>query len=108
MKRILLDESLPRPVRQVLADLDIFTVQEMGWAGLQNGDLLSSAQESFDVLLTGDKNIRFQQNLGKLMIGVVIAAGKSTKLEDLLPLIPGIRKAIEAVLPGRYIEVEPE
>ncbi len=108
MKRILMDESLPRPLRRVLVDLEIVTVQEAGWAGFENGDLLSVAQEHFDVLLTGDKNIRFQQNLDEFSIGVVVAAGKSTKLEDLLPLVPGMRRAIDTVKPGRYLEVDSE
>lgn len=105
MRRVLLDESLPRQLVGVLADLEVVTVLEAGWAGKKNGALLDLAQDQFDVLLTGDKNLRFQQNLAKYSIGVVVAAGRSTKLEDVLPLVPGLREAISNVAPGDAEEV---
>ena len=105
MRQILLDEGLPKPLARVLADLEIVTVQDAGWAGTENGELLGLAQERFDVLLTGDRNIRFQQNLAKFTIGVVIVAGGSTKIEDLLPLVPRIREAIATVSHGTFIEI---
>ena len=105
MRRVLLDESLPRPLAEVLTDLDVVTVLEAGWAGKKNGELLDLAQREFDVLLTGDKNLRFQQNLAQYSIGLVVAAGRGTKLEDLLPMVPALREAIGAVAPGSFIEV---
>ena len=59
MRRVLLDESLPRQLVGILADLEVVTVLEAGWAGKTNGELLELAQEKFDVLLTGDRNLRF-------------------------------------------------
>ena len=106
MRRVLLDESLPRPLLRVLTDLDIVTVQEAGWAGLGNGALLEAAHKTYDVLLTADKNLRFQQNVDRFSIGIVVTAGRSTKLEDLLPLVPLIRAAIEEVGPGQVVEVD--
>lgn len=107
MKRILLDESLPRQLSPVLEGLDVVTVVDAGWAGKANGELLALAQREFDVLLTGDRNLGFQQNLTRYDIGVVVAAGRSTKLEDILPLIPRLRKAIDEVRSGEIREVEP-
>ncbi len=57
------------------------------------------------MLLTGDRNLRFQQNLANYSIGVVVAAGRSTKLEDILPLVPRLREAIVCVGPGEVEEV---
>lgn len=101
MRRVLLDESLPRQLVGVLADLEVVTVLEAGWAGKTNGELLELAQENLGVLLTGDRNIRFQQNVAKYSIGVVVAAGRSTKLEDILPLVPALREAINTSRPAR-------
>lgn len=108
MKRVLLDESLPRQLAGVLADLGVATVLETGCAGKSNGELLRLAQEEFDVLLTADKNIRFQQNVLKYDIGIVVAAGRGRKLEDILPLVPSLREAIESVTPGTVLEVGAE
>lgn len=64
--RILLDESLPRPLGRLLVGHDVSTVADEAWTGLDNGALLRQAAENFDVLLTADRNIEFQQNLAKL------------------------------------------
>lgn len=88
MKRVLADELLPRPLLKSFDAFDIKTVAEQGWAGKTNGELLRLAEPLFDVLLTGDKNLRFQQNLSKYELGVVVMAARSTTLEDLLPLVP--------------------
>jgi hypothetical protein len=108
LKRVLLDEGLPRPIVRVLTDIPIVTVQDAGWAGKHNGELLGLAQEQFDVLLTSDRRLRFQQNLKKFSIGVVVVAARSTKVEDILPLVPQIRSAIEAVGFGECVEVVSE
>jgi hypothetical protein len=105
LRPVLLDEGLPKALAHVLVDLEIVTVQDAGWAGKENGELLGLAQERFDVLLTGDRNIRFQQNLTKFAIGVVVVAGGSTKVKDLLPLVPRIREAIATVAFGTFIEI---
>ncbi len=105
---MLLDESLPRRLGGVLSGLEVVTVNEAGWSGTKNGELLRLASEHFDVFLTGDKNLPHQQNLRKISLGVVVVGGYSTKLEDLLPLVPRIREGIERVSGGELIIVEPE
>lgn len=70
--RILLDESLPRPLSRLLAEHYVQTVPQMGWTGLSNGALLRRAADLFDVVVTADQNIEFQQNLGELPIAVVV------------------------------------
>ena len=61
--RILLDESLPRKLSQELTGHEVRTVQRLGWAGLKNGELLHRASGKFDILITGDQNLEYQQTL---------------------------------------------
>ena len=105
--RILLDEQLPRQLAPYLIGHDARTVQQESWAGLKNGLLLGSAEAAgFDVFLTGDQNLEFQQNISKRRLGVVVLCAASNALEDLVPLIPGALAAIEASQPGRVVRVE--
>ncbi len=105
--RVLLDEQLPRQLGPFLIGHEIRTVQEESWAGFKNGALLTAAEEAgFAILLTGDQNLQFQQNLAMRTLGVVVLCGASNALEDLLPLVPNALKAIEVVQPGQVIRVE--
>ena len=105
MKRVLLDESLPRQIGDVLAGYTVETVARAGWAGLKNGELLKAAAGRFDVLLSADQGIAHQQNLADVQLGIVALAGRTNKLEDLLPLIAQAREAIDRVEPGEVIEI---
>ena len=105
--RILLDEQLPRQLAPYLIGHDARTVQQESWAGLKNGVLLTSAETAgFDVFLTGDQNLEFQQNIAKRRLGVVVLCAASNALEDLVPLIPGALAAIEAIQLGQVVRVE--
>ncbi|MGH7554506.1 MAG: hypothetical protein ACREMQ_15990 [Longimicrobiales bacterium] len=108
MKRVLVDELIPRPLVAVFQGFELRTVADQGWGGKNNGELLRLAEDQFDVFLTGDRNVRFQQNLSKFRIGIVVMAARSTKLEDLLPLVPATRDAMHRVAVGQVIEVGPE
>ena len=70
--RILLDESLPRKLSLELTGHDTQTVQKRGWSGLSNGELLRTASREYEVLLTGDRNLEFQQNPATLAIAVIV------------------------------------
>jgi hypothetical protein len=70
--KILLDESVPKIVKNRLPDLSIETVQEMGWAGTKNGDLRLLADAQFDVFVTCDKSLRYQQNLASFKLAIVV------------------------------------
>ena len=105
--RVLLDEQLPRQLASYLVGHDVRTVQQESWSGLKNGVLLDEAAAAgFAVLLTGDQNLQFQQNLLKRQLGVVVLCARSNALEDLLPLIDGVLSAIESVQPGQVVRVE--
>ena len=95
--RILLDESLPRPLGALLVGHVVSTVAEEGWASLSNGALLRRAAEHFDVILTADQNIEFQQNLATLPLAVVVLVAESNRLESLEPLVPDILEALKVL-----------
>ena len=82
--RILLDECLDRRLAKEISHHLVKTVPQMGWAGLKNGELLRKAQQQFDVFITSDQNLSFQQNLPNFNIAVLILCASSNKLEDLL------------------------
>jgi hypothetical protein len=72
MKRVLLDHCVPRPFGRLLAECSVVTAQEMGWSLLKNGELLAAAQTAgFEVLLTADQSLRYQQNLGGRTIAII-------------------------------------
>ena len=85
---------------------DTRTVPDAGWAGLKNGDLLSRAQVEFDVFITTDRNLMFQQNLPKFDIAVIVLSGRTNRLQDLLPLVPRALGAIVSAQPGEPIILE--
>lgn len=98
--RVLLDESIPVDFARDLSELAPDTVIGLGWAGLKNGALLQRAAGQFQVLVTMDKNLRFQQNLAAHDIGVVLVRAHSNRIDDLRPLMPEILAAVRAAVPG--------
>jgi len=103
--RILLDESLPRPLARLLTGHEVRTVSQMGWAGLKNGALLLAAAATFDVLLTGDQNLEFHQNLASLPMSVVVVVAATNRIESLTPLVPAIRAALKTLEPRSVVRV---
>jgi predicted nuclease of predicted toxin-antitoxin system len=103
--RVLLDESLPRKLALELVGHTTQTVQKRGWSGLKNGELLRRAGSEFDVLLTGDQNLEFQQNTAGLSIAVVVLVAVNNRIDTLRPLIPELLKAIESIRPGQLVRV---
>jgi hypothetical protein len=82
------------------------TVQQQGWAGLRNGALLLRiAAARFEVFVTADRNLQFQQNLTAVPFGGVVLNAQSTAIEDLVPLILGLRHEIGRVRPGEVRRV---
>ena len=105
-KRVLLDECLPRDLKNLLRDHDVTTVQEAGWASTRNGELLALATPRFDVFVTVDRNLSFQQNLSNLEIAVVVLVARGNRLVDLQPLVPSLDKAIDSVERGQVVRVD--
>ena len=98
--KVLLDENLPHDLRHFLHMHQAFTVAYMRWKGLENGDLLArAAEDGFDVLLTKDTNLHYQQNLTELPIAVVVLRAASNAIDDIRPLVPDLLRASSALDP---------
>ena len=104
--KILLDECVPRGLRRHLPGHEIKTVPEMGWGGIKNGKLLALAQESFEVFLTVDQNLSFQQNLPQFRIAVLVVPARSNDINDILPFVPAILAALPTVKAGQATTVK--
>ena len=103
--RVLLDESLPERLRHFLSGHEVATVRWMGWSSTKNGKLLDLAQSGFDVLLTADQSLPFQQDLSNRQIAVIVLAGPDNQLETLQPLVPDVLRAIETIERGQWTQI---
>jgi len=104
---VLLDEQLPRQLAREIGGHDVSTVQQCGGAGLQNGALIRVAADAgFDVLVTADRNLQFQQNLSQSRIGIILLIAPSNALEDLLPLVPSLLTAIPKSRSDQLLRIE--
>ncbi len=104
--RILIDECLPRKLKWELPEHTTFTVQEKGWAGMKNGELLTRAENEFDVWVTADQNIESQQNLERFNIAVVVLISPRNQLELLLPLMPQLHEVLRNIQPRQIVYIE--
>jgi predicted nuclease of predicted toxin-antitoxin system len=105
--RVLLDECVPKALRRAVSSSGhaCLTVQEAGWAGKKNGDLLDAAELAFDVLITIDTNLRFQQNLAGRKIALIVLVAPSNRLADLSPLFPRCVDEIGKARAGEVIYI---
>lgn len=105
--KILFDENTPRPLKNHLPNHAISTTQEMGWAHIENGELLALAEGAgFAVLLTTDKNIPYQQKMEGRSIALIILRAVNNRVETLLPLLPQVEVVLLSLEPGRVYRVE--
>ena len=98
--RVLLDECVDWRLGRDIIGHDVKTARQMGWEGVKNGELLALAEQQFDVFVTVDRNLSFQQNFAALSIAVVVLHARTNRLADLRPLVPKILGAIESAIPG--------
>jgi hypothetical protein len=98
--RILLDECIDRRLSRDLIGYEVRTVPQMGWAGTLDGDLLPLVAAEFDVFITVDRNLPFQQNLAVLDLAVLVLVARSNRLADLQPLVPMILATISGAVKG--------
>jgi hypothetical protein len=92
-------------LKRDLVGHDARTVPEMAWASKQNGELLALAERQFDVFLTVDRNLSFQQDVNKFNIAVVVMVAKGNKHADLQPLVADVLSVLGAVVPGQVVKV---
>jgi hypothetical protein len=101
---VLFDQGTPVPIRPFLREHTVETASERGWQKLKNGDLLKAAQEAgFEVLVTPDKNVRFQQNLRKYTIAIVVLGNAQWPV--LRHYVDRVAAAVNAAKLGTYCEI---
>ncbi len=100
--KLLLDECIDRKLVREFVGYEVKTVPQMGWAGVKkNGELLALAEAKFDVFITVDRNLSFQQNLPQFDIAVIVLQAPSNRLADLKPLAPEILAILATVTKGQ-------
>ncbi len=104
--KILLDECLPRKIKDKFASHDCHTVPEALLGGKKNGDLLSIAErQGFEIFLTVDKGLEYEQNLAGREIAVIILRTKSSRLVDLVPLVEACLEQMRSIKLGQIVRV---
>ena len=101
--RILLDESLPRRLRQLFAGHEVVTVVEAGWSGVTNGELLVLAAPHFDIFVTADQNLQYQQNLSTLPMTVAVLVANDNQLESLRRPAAELCAQLEGIAPRGFV-----
>lgn len=105
--KLLLDENLPKRLKQDLKEHEIYTAAEKGWTGISNGKLLSLLlDDNFDALLTFDKNLQYQQNFQKYTIAVIVLNAPDNSYLTLRLLVPKILKKLSRELKAGAVEIK--
>jgi len=106
--RLLLDENLPKRLKQDLKEYEIYTVADKGWTGISNGKLLGLLIENnFDALLTFDKNLQYQQNFTKYTIAVIVLNASDNSYATLKTLVEKIKMVLASELKIGPTEIKP-
>jgi hypothetical protein len=103
--RVLLDENVPHDLKTTLIGHDVVTVQGLGWAGTLNGELLQRASGSIDAFITMDRKLERQHDIAGLPFGVIVIRARSSKMQDLLPLVAAILGKLAVLKPGQVAPV---
>jgi len=103
---VLLDECIPLEVVDELPKHDVQTIRGMRWRGKKNGELLQLAAAHFNVFVTIDQGLVFQQRIAGLKLGVITLAAVSNEMAELQHLMPALRHAVIKVKPGQVIRLE--
>lgn len=101
--KLLLDECTPRILKRRLAGFEVSTVQDAGWTGIKNGELLRLAEGHFDVFITTDRNLRYQQNLTGRQLAVIELP--TNQVPIVAELASAIKGALEKIAAGDFIEI---
>lgn len=104
--RLLLDECAPRRLRRGFPGHVVSTIEQAGLKGLKNGALLLAASTNFDVLVTVDKNIAYQQNSDGLPMSILILSVNNNRFESISPLLPKALESLESLSGNKIIKIE--
>jgi predicted nuclease of predicted toxin-antitoxin system len=103
--KILLDECVNQRLARDFIEHEVSTVEQMGWKSKANGELLALAAKAFDVFVTTDRNLSFQQNVQNLSIAVVVMRACTNRLADLRPIVPAVLKVLPFLKKGEVREI---
>ncbi|OGO40828.1 MAG: hypothetical protein A2Z04_09945 [Chloroflexi bacterium RBG_16_57_9] len=103
--QVLIDECLPKRLKRDLPGHQVFTVQEQGWSSRENGELLQLASGEFEVLITVDQSLKYQQNLIQLNLAVVVLIAPNNRYETLKPLMPKVQLVLQTIQHGDLVHV---
>ena len=102
--KVLLDQGTPAPLRRALVGHSVETAYERSWSSLQNGELIAAAETAkFEVLITTDKNLKYQQNLANRTLSIVVLL--TTSWPRIQNSLPAVLAAVDGAAPGGYVEV---
>ena len=103
--RVFIDECVDWRLARDIAGHDVKTAHQMGWAGVKNGALLALVTGNFDLFVTVDRNLAFQNRVMQLSFAVVVLRAHTNRLADLRPLVPELMRAIGRAQPGALFQV---
>ena len=103
--RILLDEKIPLDFASQLPGHEVSTAPGLGWNGVLNGELMQRSADRFEVFVTLDRNIEFQQKISTLRFAVIVLRARSNRMIHLTPMVPALLEAIDAAEPGKLQHV---
>lgn len=103
--RVLLDECLPEGLRAELPGHHVLTAREAGLAGKKDGDLLAAASGRFDVFITMDRSLQWQQRMSAFGLAVIIIRARSNSLLSIRPLVPDLLRLFPFASPGQVVRV---
>jgi hypothetical protein len=103
--KVLLDECVDWRLSREIVGHEARTVRQMGWTGVKNGELLPLAVAAFDVFITVDRNLSFQQNVGSFPIAVIILEAKTNRLDHLKALVPQLLAILQSTAPSTIYRV---
>jgi len=103
--KILLDECVPFKLKSLLIGHHVYSVQMMGWDGVKNGDLIKLADSEFDLFVTIDKNLRYQQNLSRTRMSIILISVRDNKVATIIGRVPELLAALNTIVPSQYREI---
>ena len=101
--RVFLDECIDWRLSRDLIGHEVKSARQMGWTAIKNGELLALVAEAFDVFVTVDRNLAFQQNVASVRVAVVVLRAKSNRLADLRTLVPELLSSLGRAVPGQVL-----
>lgn len=103
--RLLLDESVPRQLRNLFVGHYVRTVRDMGWSSKSNGELLALARDEFDAFITLDQNLEYQQNITERDIPIIVLIARRSRIDYLEPLVPRLLESLQTLKRGQVIRI---